>query len=81
MQNGNMSNYPMSNDSMDYTKSIISILWKFLDRNKLGYISANVSTIDDELVISIIDGKKIKRFKSRDRQSFIKNLCAYLKVN
>jgi hypothetical protein len=72
----------MNNTVFDYTKSILPLLWKFLDNRKRPcFISMNVYTANDELVISIIDNKKIKRFKSADNQSMIKNLTSYLKVN
>jgi hypothetical protein len=65
---------------MDYTKSIIPILWKFLDKKKNFSLSMNIATIDGELVISIIDGARIRRFKNIGDQNFIESLSAYLRV-
>lgn len=66
---------------MDYTQSIMPILWKFLDkRRRPCFISMNVYTNDNELIISIINSRKIKRFRSRDNQTLIQKLSSYLKV-
>jgi len=70
----------MSNNAMDYTKRIIPILWKFLDKKRNCSLSVNIATIDDELVVSIIDGKKIRRFKNMGNRPFEENLSFYLKV-
>lgn len=71
-----------NSSTFDYTKSILPLLWKFLDKRKRPcFISMNVYTTNEGLVISIIDNKKIKRFKSSDKQSLIKNLTSYLKIN
>jgi len=72
---------PMNNISMDYTQSIMPILWKFLDkRRRPCFISMNVYTANNELVISIINNRKIRRFKSPVNHSLIKKLSSYLKV-
>ena len=73
---------PMNSIVMDYTQTILPILWKFLDkRRRPCFISMNVYTSDNELVISIINNKKIKRFKSLYNPNMIKKLKSYLKVN
>lgn len=65
---------------MDYTQSIMPILWKFLDkRRRPCFISMNVYKNDNELIISIVNSKKIKRFGSND-QNLIQKLSSYLKV-
>ena len=81
MSQTNLSYTTMNNSVIDSTKSIMAILWKFLDKNKNGYVSANVSKMNDEVVISIIDRKKIKRFKSTNTELLLKNLGSYLRVN
>lgn len=66
---------------MDYTKSIIPLLWKFLDKRKRPcLISMNVYPNDNEWIISIINNRKIKRFKSTNNQNLIENISAYLKI-
>ncbi len=70
----------MNSIVMDYTQSIMPILWKFLDkRRRPCFISMNVYTNDNELIISIVNSKKIKRFGSND-QNLIQKLSSYLKV-
>jgi len=71
----------MNSMVMDYTQTIMPILWKFLDkRRRPCFIAMNVYKNDNELVISIIDSKKIKRFNSANNPNFIKKLSSYLKV-
>lgn len=71
----------MNSIVIDYTQSIMPLLWKFLDkRRRPCFISMNVYTIDNELVISIIDKVKIRRFKSSNNQNLIEKLKYYLKV-
>jgi hypothetical protein len=73
-----MNNMP----AFDYTQSIIPILWKFLDkRRRPCFISMNVYKVDNELVISIIANKKIRRFKNSDNQNLVKKLNYYLKLS
>jgi len=73
-----MTNMP----AFDYTQSIIPLLWKFLDkRRRPCFISMNVYKVDNELVISIIDNKKIRWFKSSDNQNLLKKLTSYLKLS
>ena len=71
----------MNSTAMDYTKSILPILWKFLDKcRRPCFVSMNVYTADNELVISIINSRKIRRFKSNDNSNLVEKLTAYLKV-
>jgi hypothetical protein len=79
----NRSTSLMNNmQAFDYTQSIIPILWKFLDkRRRPCFISMNVYKVDNNLVISIIDNKKIRRFKSSDNQNLVKKLTSYLKLS
>jgi hypothetical protein len=73
-----MNNMP----AFDYTQSIIPLLWKFLDkRRRPCFISMNVYKVEDELIISIIDNKKIRRFKSSNNQNLVKKLTSYLKLS
>lgn len=65
---------------MDCTKGILPILWKYLDKNRHCSLSINVATIENELIISIINGNKIRRFKNMGARSLLENLRAYLRV-
>ncbi|HMF72312.1 MAG TPA: hypothetical protein VK616_12620 [Flavitalea sp.] len=63
--------------SMEYVSSLLPTLWKIIEK-KGGAI--NVSTIDNELVVSIIGKKRIKRFKSADSHDLITNINQYLQA-
>lgn len=72
----------MNSIVIDYTQSIMPLLWKFLDkRRRPCFISMNVYTSDNELVISIINNNKIRRFKSPHNANLVTKLRSYLKVN
>jgi len=69
----------MNNNIIDYTKSILPILWNFLDTRKNACsISINICDVDGELIISIINEHKITRFKYRGNIQSAKNLNTYL---
>lgn len=73
---------PMNSIVIDYTQSIMPLLWKFLEKGRRPcFISMNVYTSDNELVISIINHNKIRRFKSPHDESMVTKLRSYLKVN
>ena len=72
---------PMNNLCLTTHPNIMPLLWQFLDKHRRSYFSMNVATIDDELIVSIIHGKRIKRFKNTDGKNLIENLRAYLKLN
>lgn len=64
---------------MDYTKNIIPILWNFLDTRRNSFsVSINICTIDDEVIISIINPKEITRFKHTKNVNLVENLNASL---
>lgn len=68
---------------MNYTKSILPILWEFLNsrsRKRNFSISMNIYEMDNELVISIINRNRIKRFKNTDVTCLKKHISTYLKV-
>lgn len=68
-------------DIMDYTKSIIPILWTYLDKRKNNrFISMNIVKINNKFIISVIDKKKIKRFINADSENITENLIKYLKL-
>lgn len=72
---------PMNSNVTDYTQSIIPILWKFLEKGRRPcFMSMNVYTNDNELVISIINSRKIKRFSSPKNIHLAKMVSHYLKV-
>ena len=72
----------IGNIVIDYTKSIMPVLWKFLDKHKRPcFISINIHMLNNELIISIINNKKIKRFIDSNNQNLVQKLCAYLKVS
>lgn len=73
-------NASVNSSALDYTQSILPILWKFLDNCKHCSISMNIAMIDDELIVSIINKKKIRRFKNPNSQELIKKLKAYLRI-
>jgi len=69
----------MNNNVMEYTKSILPILWNFLDTRRNAFsLSINICKIDGELIISIINEKKITRFKNKESIQLAKNLNTYL---
>ena len=71
----------MNSVPMDYTQSILPILWKFLDKcRRPCFISMNIYKNENEWVISIINGRKIRRFKSTENNNFMEKLSSYLKV-
>lgn len=89
MKHGNKSRWmhtfsgnSMNKTAIDYTKAIIPLLWKFLDKcRRPCFVSLNVYMSDNEWIISIIDNRKIRRFKSSENPNLIENISAYLKVS
>jgi hypothetical protein len=78
-ENWNMNQIGRMTNVMDYTKNIIPILWNFLDTRRNSFsVSINICTIDDELIISIINPKEIKRFKHTKNVNLVENLNACL---
>lgn len=70
----------MTSNAMDYTKTIIPILWRFLDKPRNFSMSINIVTINGELIISVINGNRIRRFKNIGTRSVEENLSLYLRV-
>ena len=82
MKHGDKNNLTQMTTAINYTKSIIPILWEFLDRQRGRYsISVNVVTVGDESLITIINRKKVKRFRIMNNSSVLNNLRTCLKVN
>lgn len=56
---------------------LIPLLWKILAKKKC---AINVCTIDNEMTVSIIRKRKIKRFTGTDSFSLIPHLTQYLQM-
>lgn len=61
---------------MDLIKSIMPVLWQIIEKNKKCAI--NVSTYEDKLTISILFGKRKKRFIETDGRSLVTDLQHFL---
>ncbi len=57
--------------------NILPLLWQILAKKKC---AINVCTIDNEMTVSIIRKRKIKRFVGTDSLSLIPDLTQYLQV-
>ena len=81
MTNGDKTKSNQETPIISYTKTLIPILWDFLEKQRGIYsISVNVFTLDDDLVISLINRKKVKkRFRIPNNSYAIDNLRACLK--
>lgn len=55
--------------------NIIPALWDMLAKRKL---AINVTNIDNELAVSIIGRRKIKRFKNKDSEILLSDIRSYL---
>lgn len=82
MTYGNSINYPstiaMNRDALDYTKNILPMLWDVIEKSKnILHISINIAKIDNELVVTVIDKKKLLRFKNSDSKKLIETIKAY----
>ena len=80
MTNGDKTNSNQETPIISYTKSLIPILWEFLEKQRGIYsISVNLVTLEDEVIISLINRKKVKRFRIPNNSYAIDNLRACLK--
>lgn len=80
MTNGDKIKLNQETPIISYTKSLIPILWEFLEKQRGIYsISVNLVTLGDEVVISLINRKKVKRFRIPNNSYAIDNLRACLK--
>ena len=69
----------MNMTAIGYTRNILPTLWKFLENCENCSISVNIATIDGEVVISILNKNRIKRFTTKNKE-IIKKLQTYLRV-
>lgn len=81
MTNGDKTNSNQETPIISYTKSLIPILWDFLEKQRGIYsISVNVVTLGDEVVITIRNRKRVKKlFRIPNNSYAIDNLRACLK--
>jgi hypothetical protein len=80
MTNGDKIKLNQETPIISYTKSLIPILWEFLEKQRGIYsISVNLVTLEDEVIISLINRKKVKRFRIPNNSYAIDNLRACLK--
>lgn len=80
MTNGDKIKSNQETPIISYTKSLIPILWEFLEKQRGIYsISVNLVTLGDEVIISLINRKKVKRFRIPNNSYVIDNLRACLK--
>lgn len=61
---------------MDLIKIIMPTLWQILDKNKK--CSINISTIDNKLTVSILFGRRKKRFVADSDKALINELQQFL---
>ncbi len=64
----------MEKSKMDF-RELLPILWKLIDKKKC---AINVASIDNELAVSVITRKHIKRFKNHDSKELISQLQHFL---
>ena len=69
----------MNTTAIGYTSNILPILWKFLENCGNCSLSVNITTIDGEVIISIINKYRIRRFSTKNKE-IIKRLQTYLRV-
>ena len=70
-----------NNGLMDYTQRVIRLLQKFLDKNPgKRSISANIAIINNELLITVWKGWRVKKFKFPEDKYLLGSLSHYLKV-
>ena len=81
MTNGDKTKSNQETPIISYTKTLIPILWEFLEKQRGIYsISVNVVTLGDEVVITIRNRKRVKKlFRIPNNSYAIDNLRACLK--
>jgi carbon storage regulator len=66
---------PMNSDTLDCTKSILPFLWEIIEKSKNTlHISINIVKIDNELVITVVNKKKLLRFRDNDTKKLVKTI-------
>jgi hypothetical protein len=73
-----MSNTSLTAIQNNYEVTILPILLNFLDRNK--HYAVNLSVIEKELTITLINGNKIKRIAGKNLIKLSESLKKILKV-
>ena len=76
MDNGIIS---QNTSVMDYTKSILPMLWEFLDSHGDGSLSLNISVVNHELVVSVFKNSQHRRFREDDG-NFMRRLQNFLQA-
>ena len=56
---------------------LLPVLWKLIDKKKC---AINVTSIDNELAVSVITRKHIKRFKNHDSKQLVSQLQHFLQA-
>jgi len=62
---------------MDSIRNLIPTLWQILDKKKC---AINVTTIDNELTVSIIGKRRTKRFRNTNSSVVISELTRYFQL-
>jgi hypothetical protein len=57
---------------MEYVTEVMPYLWRLIENNKK--CSVNVTTKENEIIVSIWSGKRWKRFKNKTTDALIANL-------
>lgn len=73
-----MSNISMRVNQTNYEVTVLPILLKFLDRNR--HYAANLSVVEKELTITLINGNKIKRIAGKNFLKLSENLKKILRI-
>lgn len=61
---------------MDFLSKIMPILWQIVEKKK--QCAVNVSTIEDKLTVTILFGRKKKRFSHSDESMLLYELRNFL---
>lgn len=62
---------------MEFIAGLKPLLWQILEKKK--EYAINVSSLDNELTISILFGKKLKRFKNKNNNILLSEIKQYFK--
>lgn len=72
-----MNSIDLNATTNNYTVTVLPILLNFLDKNR--NFSANITTMDKEFTVTLINGSKIKRIKDKSLNNLSDNLKKILR--
>jgi hypothetical protein len=61
-------------DNMENVAEVVPFLWKLIEKNKK--CSVNVTTKEDDIIVSILNGRRWRRFKSKTTDCLIANISS-----